>query len=124
MGGMVASPTPTMPISSDSTTVMEVVPFLCTLHSAAAAIHPAVPPPTMTTLRIAIAVSGMTRCSKSVLLNVRSVRRHRVGRLLYGRSHPCQLLSHALDVGTFRQRFTTLRPDALPQIEREPGGLR
>ena len=47
--GIVASPTPTVPISSDSTTVMSnVLPR--SLASDAAAIQPAVPPPAMTTL--------------------------------------------------------------------------
>ena len=46
---MVASPTPTVPISSDSTKVMSsVLPM--TLPRAAAAIQPAVPPPAITTL--------------------------------------------------------------------------
>src|SRR3954468_10077959 len=47
MDGMVASPTPMMPISSDSTNVMATRGPI-TLASAAAAIHPAVPPPAIT----------------------------------------------------------------------------
>src|SRR5689334_15506321 len=50
IAGIVASPTPTMPISDDSTTVMD-MRGPSTRTSAAAAIHPAVPPPAMTTER-------------------------------------------------------------------------
>src|SRR5882762_3244821 len=57
MDGMVASPTPMMPISSDSTNVM-VRRGPMTLAIAAAAIHPAVPPPAMTTDLISCADMG------------------------------------------------------------------
>ena len=46
---MVASPTPTVPISSDSTRVMSSV-LPRSFASDAAAIQPAVPPPATTTL--------------------------------------------------------------------------
>src|SRR5471032_1710672 len=48
--GIVASPTPTVPISSDSISLMS-SRFPSTLAMPAAAIQPAVPPPTMTTRR-------------------------------------------------------------------------
>ena len=48
IGGTVDSPTPTVPISSDSTSVMSSSCPNC-FDSAIAATHPAVPPPAMTT---------------------------------------------------------------------------
>src|SRR6187551_3597255 len=48
MSGMVASPTPIVPISSDSTSVIETSFGSSRLESAAAVIHPADPPPAMT----------------------------------------------------------------------------
>ena len=51
--GRVASPTPTVPIASDSTKVMSKLRGASTEHSPAAVIQPAVPPPTITTFCIA-----------------------------------------------------------------------
>ena len=48
MVGMVASPTPTVPISSDSTSTMSNWRGVLILASAAAVIQPAVPPPRIT----------------------------------------------------------------------------
>ena len=47
-GGIVASPTPTIPIASDSTTSIFIEVSLKTLPIVAAANQPAVPPPSMT----------------------------------------------------------------------------
>src|SRR5882724_10089365 len=58
MDGMVASPTPMIPISSDSTRVM-VRRGPMTLAIAAAAIHPAVPPPAITTDLISCTGMGL-----------------------------------------------------------------
>ena len=59
MGGIVASPTPTVPIASDSIRVMsQLLPKAS--DSAAAVIHPALPPPTIT-----IFLSGAMLSAKS-----------------------------------------------------------
>jgi hypothetical protein len=53
IGGMVASPTPTVPIASDSTSAISTWRDSKVRASAAAAIQPAVPPPTIAIFRIA-----------------------------------------------------------------------
>src|SRR6185436_4599103 len=72
IGGMVASPTPTVPISSDSTRRMDSSEPLKACDSAAAVIQPAVPPPTITTRRIL--PSFMNRVSCEVPVQVGLVR--------------------------------------------------
>src|SRR3546814_12929224 len=57
IGGIVASPTPTVPSASDSTRVIRRRPLARNRESAAAAIHPAVPPPTITTSAISVTLS-------------------------------------------------------------------
>jgi hypothetical protein len=52
IGGMVASPTPTVPISADSTRVIRICCGVKSLEKKAADIHPAVPPPTITRCEI------------------------------------------------------------------------
>ena len=66
-GGIVASPTPIMPTSLDSTSVMLTSLSLNILPSVAAATQPAVPPPTITKFLMASCVTCIRFSSDSRL---------------------------------------------------------
>src|SRR5689334_10319920 len=68
MCGSVASPTPTMPISSDSTSRMEIGSDLNLCDSAAAVIQPAVPPPRMQMDLMCIGLKRNRACARSASL--------------------------------------------------------
>src|SRR5690606_4560564 len=132
MCGMVDSPTPTVPIASDSIRRILISGAARRRAIAAAAIHPAVPPPTITVLRILrscmvvtvprVVVSRDVR--GAVPLNELDVRGHRVGgsgdAVAYG-------IEAAADrvVGYRRHgRIAGLRHDALSEQDRDPARCR
>src|SRR5689334_17566067 len=117
MCGMVASPTPTVPISSDSTSRMR-TPFRSAFARPAAVIHPAVPPPTMTTDSM-----GPSDMEESPFLHECALAWHSLRRLMYGRAHSAQPLTSEVRVHELRARIDALRPQVLTDEHREPARL-
>src|SRR5262245_8172884 len=90
MGGIVASPTPTVPMSAASTSAVPYWPPARLLPAAAAPRQPAGPPPTMRR-RLTLARMG------SHALNILDVRRHGRGEPLDVHAQRCDLRrGHAL----------------------------
>src|SRR5687767_10555968 len=105
IGGIVDSPTPTVPISSDSTSVTSTIPRNC-WDSAAAAIQPAVPPPAITTLFISMFMSAIEPTEQHGPDLPRP-------RLVDGAEHPARLLRETF-AGASRRTEDVVLDDVLP----------
>src|SRR6185312_6407727 len=106
IGGTVASPTPTVPISGDSITVIAQVCF-STRESAAAAIHPAVPPPRIAMRRmgsVGLISSGDHLRRRAILRDKGLVRRRRFRGAADERAHVLHVRADILSVVLIDQR--------------------
>src|SRR6266478_1913830 len=130
---MVASPTPTIPISGDSMT--RIAPKVCPSRRARidAAIQPAVPPPRTAMFRTRL--SGVTAALRgghdrslkdplglcqAMICNELSMCRHAIDAVLNHRPHTEQGGFHLLDVENVRQRIVVLRFEILSEENAKP----
>src|SRR5882672_1010333 len=114
IGGIVASPTPTVPMSGDSMTRIAPKPRPMRRARIAAAIQPAVPPPTM-------AMSRTRLCTK--LTDEPRMGRQRTDRVLDHRAHAQQRRAGFAAVQNVGKWIVVLWVEILAEEKRQPAIL-
>src|SRR6185312_4654627 len=115
IGGIVASPTPTVPISGDSTTSMRTTSRFRRRARIAAAIHPAVPPPTIAMRRM-----GSLIGRPALLIDEATMRRQRLDAGANDGERLVESGARLGDVERIREWVVAPRLDTLPEQHGEP----
>src|SRR6267154_930737 len=126
IGGIVASPTPMMPISGDSMTRMPTPPGMRRRPRMAAAIQPAVPPPTMAISRTRLLDGSrinLRRRGRAMRFDELRVRSHRLHALADHGAHAQQRGPRLVGTKNVRQRIVVPWQAVLANEQGQPAVL-